>query len=79
MAKLRKEVQIAKSALEASQVAAKKASADLAAATAAADAAAAAKAAADKVRCCATWGKRTLPVCHMGYTHALFVAIWTRP
>ena len=48
-AKLRKEVQISKAALEASQAAAKKADADLSAAKAAADAAAAGKTAADKV------------------------------
>ena len=51
VAKLRKEVQISKAALEASQAAAKKADADLSAAKAAADAAAAGKTAADKVWC----------------------------
>jgi hypothetical protein len=52
-AKLRKEVQISKAALEASQTAAKKADADLYAAKAATDAATAGKTAADKVVLCA--------------------------
>ena len=49
VAKLRKEVQISKAALESSQAAAKKADAELAAAKAATEAATAAKTAAEKV------------------------------
>jgi hypothetical protein len=54
VAKLRKEVQISKAALEASQAAAKKADADLSSAKAVAATAAAGKTAAEKV-CCSAW------------------------
>ena len=62
LAKLRKEVQISKAALEASQAAAKKADADLAAASAAAEAGTAGKTAADKVCsiCCIVVSIRVL-------------------
>ncbi len=53
VAKLRKEVQISKAALEASQAAAKKADADLSSAKAVAATAAAGKTAAEKVCCSA--------------------------
>ena len=68
-AKLRKEVQISKAALEASQAAAKKADADLSSAKAVAATAAAGKTAAEKV-CCSAWSAtptlcvRVLVPCH---------------
>ena len=68
LAKLRKEVQISKAALEASQAAAKKADADLAAASAAAEAGTAGKTAAEKVCsiCCIVASMRGLGVVLVG-------------
>ena len=71
VAKLRKEVQISKAALEASQAAAKKADADLAVASAAAEAGTAGKTAADKVCsiCCIVASVRGFGVVLVGGKH----------